>query len=95
MDCDLALTTERKNSEVDPEWFTKNKIQQVLRRSEAQQQREMLEIEKLLRDYLVAMLDLTHRQLIRGQISLSDYYRTTQMIAHCGERLNELAEEEL
>jgi hypothetical protein len=56
---------------------------------------EMLEIEKLLRDYLVAMLDLAHKQLLRGKISLSEYYRTTQMLAFCGERVNKACEEEI
>jgi hypothetical protein len=55
----------------------------------------MLEIEKLLRDYLVAMLDLAHKQLLRGKISLSEYYRTTQMLAFCGERVNKACEEEI
>ena len=54
---------------------------------------EMLEIEKLLGDYLKAMLDLAHRQLLRGKISLSEYYQTTQMLAYCGERINKACEE--
>jgi hypothetical protein len=86
---------EIENMEIDQEWFTKNKIKQVLRRSEAQHRREMLEIERLLRDYLVAMLDLTHRRLIDGRISLSQYYRDTQMLAYCGERVNRVCEEEI
>jgi hypothetical protein len=57
--------------------------------------KEMAEIEKLLKDYLVAMLDLAHRQLLRGRMSLSEYYRTTQMLAYCGERINKACEEEI
>jgi hypothetical protein len=56
---------------------------------------EMLEIEKLLRDYLVAMLDLAHRQLLRGKISLSEYYQATQMLAYCGETVNKVCQEEI
>jgi|GEM_PF-5210200 len=86
---------EGKNTGIDRDWFKRNRIKGILRRLEAENERLMAEIEKLLRDYLVAMLDLTHKRLIRGQISLSRYYRDTQKLACCGERMNHLAEEDL
>lgn len=85
---------EGKQAEIDPEWFTKNRIREFSRRLDAHLEKEMLEVERLLKDYLVAMLDLTHRRLIDGRIRLVEYYRTTQALAYCGKRLNHLAEEE-
>lgn len=79
----------KRNPDVDRQWRAFD------RRLEKHLEREMLEVEGLLRGYLVAMLDLTHRRLIDGRISLSEYYRTTEMLAYCGERLNHLAEENL
>ena len=86
---------EGKKIDIDSDWFKKNKIQQFLRRLETHQRKEMLEIERLLKDYLEAMLDLTHRRLIDGRISLSRYYRDTQMLAYCGERVRRCIEEDL
>jgi hypothetical protein len=54
---------------------------------------EMLELEKLLKDYLEAMLNLCHRRLLRGTISLSQYYKDTMMLAECGQRLNRIDED--
>jgi hypothetical protein len=84
---------EGKNIEIDPDWFKKNKIRGFSQRLERHIEKEMAELEKLLRDYLIAMLDLCHRRLLRGKISLSEYYRTTQMLAYCGERVNKVCEE--
>lgn len=79
--------SQAKGSEIERDWFEKNRIRGILRGLEAENRKLMLEVENLLKDYLVAMLDLTHRRLIGGKISLSQYYRDTQMLACCAERL--------
>lgn len=66
--------------------------QTILRRINAQLDREiekgLAETERLLRELLVVCLDKTHRRLIRGQIGLSQYYKNTQMLVCCAQRLN-------
>jgi hypothetical protein len=56
---------------------------------------EMVEIERLLKDYLESMLHKTLLRLINGNISLSEYYKDTQMLAYNGERVNKACEEEI
>jgi hypothetical protein len=77
----------KRNPDVD------RKRQALLQRLERHIEKEMLELEKLLKDYLVAMLDLCHRRLLRGRISLSQYYKETMMLAHSGQRLNRIDED--
>lgn len=84
---------EAENLDIDPDWFKKNKVQRLLHQLEAHQEKEMLEIERLLFDYLEAMLHKTHRQLLRGAISLPQYYKETMMLAECGQRLNRIDED--
>ena len=79
----------KRNPDVDRQWRAFD------RRLEKHLEKEMLEVEKLLKEYLIAMLELTHRRLIDGRIGLSEYYRTTQMLAYCGERVNKVCEEEI
>ena len=78
-----------RNPDVDRQWRAFD------RRLEKHLEKEMLEVEKLLKDYLEAMLNLTHRRLIDGRISLSQYYKDTQMLACCGGRVNKVCEEEI
>jgi hypothetical protein len=79
--------------EIECKWNLTQWIKTYQRDLDRHHNQEMLEIEKLLGDYLKAMLDLAHRQLLRGKISLSEYYQTTQMLAYCGERINKVCEE--
>lgn len=83
------LQDEVRNPVLDPEWFTKNKIKGVLRRLDRENEELLAEVEKLLKDYLIAMLDLTHRRLVDGKIGLTEYYSDTQMLANCAERINQ------
>jgi hypothetical protein len=84
-----VLRMGKRNPDVDQQWRAFD------RRLEKHLEKEMLELEKLLKEYLIAMLDLTHRRLIRGRISLSEYYRDTQMLTYCGERVRRCTEEDL
>lgn len=65
----------------------------ILGKINAQLNREVEEgladCERLLREYLIMCLNRINRRLIRGQISLPDYYRETQLLACCAERLND------
>lgn len=81
--------SKEKNTGIDPDWFKKNRIRAISRRLDVENERLMAEIEKLLKDYLAAMLYLSHRRLIDGRITLSQYFRDVQMLACCGERLNQ------
>jgi hypothetical protein len=47
------------------------------------------EVEYLLEHYLVTMLHLCHKRLMRGMIELPQYYRDTQMLQDCIERFKE------
>jgi hypothetical protein len=76
-------------------WNLTQWIKAYRRELDKRHDQDMLEIEKLLGDYLKAMLDLAHRQLLREKISLSEYYRATQLLAYCGARMNKVCEEEI
>jgi hypothetical protein len=78
-----VLRMGKRNPDVD------RQRQALLQRLDRHIEKELLETEKLLKDYLVAMLNLTHRRLIEGRITLSEYYRDTQMLAYWGQRLND------
>jgi hypothetical protein len=82
-----------KGQETECKWSLTQWIKAFNWELDRRHNQEMQEIEKLLRDYLKAMLDLTHGQLLRGRISLSEYYQTTQMMAYCGERITKVCEE--
>jgi len=78
-----VLRMGKRNPDVD------RKRQALLQRLDRHIENEMAEVEKLLKDYLERTLHLTHRRLIDGRISLSQYYRDTQMLAYWGQRLND------
>lgn len=67
--------------------------QAVLTRVNAQLDRQiekgLAENKRLLEELLIICLDKTHRRLIRGQIDLNRYYKDTQVLACCGQRLND------
>lgn len=81
---------EGKSSEIDRGSLKKNRIRAISRRLDAENERLMAEIEEQLKDYLAAMLYLSHRRLIDGRITLSQYFRDVQMLSCCGERMNQL-----
>jgi len=83
-----VLRMGKRNPDVDRQWRAFD------RRLDREIKKDLNECEALLRELYVVCLDKLHRRLIRGNISLSQYYRETQIIANCAERLNSLAEEE-
>lgn len=62
------------------------------RRLERESQRSMDELEKLLEIYLIEMLALTHKELVKGIIELPEYYKDTQVLQSCINRFNEARE---
>lgn len=83
---DVVIKWGRRNPAVDRE------RRRLLRESEKLVERGLIETEKLLRDYLTAMLSLTHERLVAGRIDLPRYYKDTEMLAYCIERLNKLSD---
>jgi hypothetical protein len=65
----------------------------VLKRIDAHLDREiqlgMMQAGKMLEEMLVMLLDRAHRRLVKGRISLPQYYKDAQMLMCCAQRLKD------